>query len=94
MLPRIGLGHRGFPLALVAWPAGIFRAHGLSKRILAGEKGAVEDYLSCIKVGEGVYPLDGLEMVGVDPAKPHAVDATFDIMAGPVRELEGGVVRS
>ncbi|MDF1516274.1 MAG: M3 family metallopeptidase [Anaerolineae bacterium] len=37
-------------------------AHALAWRIRAGETGAVADYLSFLKAGGSVYPLQGLQM--------------------------------
>ena len=53
-----------------------------------GEEGAVEDYLSFLKAGNSMYPVDALKMAGVDLSKPDAVEETFDVLAGMVDRLE------
>jgi oligoendopeptidase F len=49
---------------------------------------AVEDYLSFLKAGASMYPIDALKMAGVDMTKPDAVDAAFAILEGYVDRLE------
>lgn len=71
------------------YATGISAAHALAKRILSGERGAIEDYLAFLKVGGSLYPLDALEMAGVDMAKPDAINETFGVLAGMVDRLEG-----
>lgn len=71
------------------YATGISGAHALAKRILDQEPGAVEDYLSFLKAGGSVYPLDALKIAGVDLASPEPVEQTFEILAQLVNRLEG-----
>jgi oligoendopeptidase F len=70
------------------YATGIAGAHALSKRILDGEPGAVEQYLAFLKAGGRYYPLDALRAAGVDLSSPEPVQAAFDVMAGYVSQLE------
>ena len=70
------------------YATGLSGAHALSRRILSGEAGAVDDYLRFLKAGSSVYPLDALKLAGVDLTTPQAVEETFDVLSGMVDQLE------
>jgi oligoendopeptidase F len=70
------------------YATGISGANALAKRILEGEDGAVEAYLSFLKAGGSLYPLDALEMAGVDLTTPAAVEVTFGVLDEMVDRLE------
>ncbi len=70
------------------YATGLSGAHALSRRILSGEAGAVDDYLHFLRAGGSVYPLDALKMAGVDLTAPQAVEETFDVLSGMVDKLE------
>ncbi|MBI5958115.1 MAG: oligoendopeptidase F [Chloroflexi bacterium] len=70
------------------YATGISAAHALSQGILDGKPGAVDNYLSFLKAGSSLYPLDALKLAGVDMASPAAVEKTFAVMAGYVDRLE------
>lgn len=70
------------------YATGISGAHALARRILAGEAGAADKYLNFLKVGGSVYPLDALEIAGVDLASPTPVEETFAVLADLVDRLE------
>jgi oligoendopeptidase F len=90
---RVGIlwatfGHLYVDYYVFQYATGISGAHALSKRILSGAEGAVEDYLSFLKAGSSLYPIDALKMAGVDLTKPDAVEETFQVLAGMVDRLE------
>ena len=68
--------------------ADVKRDVALANRILSGTPGAAEDYLSFLKTGSSVYPIDGLKIAGVDMTQPAAVEAAFEVLAGYVNQLE------
>jgi oligoendopeptidase F len=70
------------------YATGISGAHALSHRILSGVEGAVDDYLNFLKAGGSLYPLDALNLAGVDLTTPQPVEVTFGIMSGLVDRLE------
>jgi oligoendopeptidase F len=70
------------------YATGISGAHALSRRILSGEPGAVEDYVGFLKAGSSVYPLEALKAAGVDLTSPQPVEETFDVLAQMVDRLE------
>jgi oligoendopeptidase F len=70
------------------YATGISAAHALSKRILSGDEGAVDDYLSFLSAGGSMYALDALKMAGLDLTTPQAVEVTFEILSGLVDRLE------
>lgn len=70
------------------YATGISAAHALSQGVLNGKVGAVENYLSFLRAGGSLYPLDALKLAGVDMTTPDAVETTFGILAGYVDRLE------
>ncbi|MEM8861736.1 MAG: M3 family oligoendopeptidase, partial [Chloroflexota bacterium] len=70
------------------YATGIAGAHALADRILSGTEGAAEDYLNFLKAGGSVYPMDALEIAGIDMTKPEPVETAFRTLAGYVDRLE------
>ena len=69
------------------YTTGISGAHALSKPILAGDKAAVERYLSFLKAGGSSYPIENLKQAGVDLAAPEPLENAFTYLAGLVDRL-------
>lgn len=70
------------------YATGISGAYALSKRIQSGEPDAVDNYLSFLKAGSSMYPLEALKMAGVDLTEPEPVEKTFAVLADMVERLE------
>ncbi|MCX6048939.1 MAG: oligoendopeptidase F [Chloroflexi bacterium] len=70
------------------YATGIAGAHALAEKILTGEAGAVDRYLSFLKAGGSLYPLDALKQAGVDLTTPEPVERTFAVLASLVERLE------
>lgn len=70
------------------YATGIAGAHALSRHILDGQPGAVEDYLTFLRKGGSEYPLDALAAAGVDLTSSNPVVTTFEIMAAMVDRIE------
>jgi oligoendopeptidase F len=70
------------------YATGIAGANHLAERVAAGDAGAVRNYLSFLKSGGSMYPLDGLRLAGVDMASPEPVASAFAAFAGMVDRLE------
>jgi oligoendopeptidase F len=90
---RVGItwatfGHLYVDYYVYQYATGISGAHALSRRILSGKEGAVEDYLNFLKAGGSMYPLEALKMAGVDLATPRAVEITFGVLSDMVDKLE------
>ncbi len=90
---RVGItwatfGHLYEDYYVYQYATGISAAHSLSRRILDGVPGSVEDYLGFLKSGSSAYPLDVLKQAGVDLTTPKPVEQTFDILAQMVDRLE------
>ncbi|MCJ7558240.1 MAG: oligoendopeptidase F [Gammaproteobacteria bacterium] len=52
----------------------------LAEKVLAGEEGALDRYMTLLKAGGSDYPYDLLKRAGVDMATPEPYRATFDRM--------------
>ena len=67
-------------------------AVALSRRILAGEKGAVERYLDLLRSGNSRYPVQTLQRAGVDMTRPQPVQDVFVLFDGLMDEIDALVV--
>jgi oligoendopeptidase F len=81
-------GHLYVDYYVFQYATGISGANALARRILGGTPGAVEDYLSFLKAGDSLYPVDALKLAGVDLTTPAPVEAAFEVLAGLVDQLE------
>jgi len=70
------------------YATGIAGANSLAERVMAGEEGAAADYLSFIKAGGSLFPLDALRLAGVDMTRTEPVEKAFAVMASMVERLE------
>lgn len=70
------------------YATGFSAAMAISKRILAGEPGALEGYFEFLKAGGSMYPLDALKLAGVDMTQPHTVDLALEVFAEVISEFE------
>jgi oligoendopeptidase F len=70
------------------YATGIAGAHSLARDVLSGNAGAVERYLAFLKSGGSMYPLDALELAGINMASPEPVERTFRELASLVDRLE------
>lgn len=90
---RVGItwatfGHFYTDYYVYQYATGISGAHALANRILQGQPGAVEQYLGFLKAGGARYPLEALQLAGVDLTQPEPVNIAFDILASYVERLE------
>jgi oligoendopeptidase F len=81
-------GHLYVDYYVFQYATGISGANALAQRILSGAPGAVEDYLSFLKAGDSLYPVDALKLAGVDLTTSAPVEAAFEVLAGLVDRLE------
>jgi oligoendopeptidase F len=70
------------------YATGISAAHALAEKILAGAAGAVDNYLKFLSLGSSVYPIEALNVAGVDMTTPQAVESTFAVLGRYVDRLE------
>jgi oligoendopeptidase F len=94
---RIGItwaqfGHMYMDFYVYQYATGISGAQALADRVLSGEAGAAEDYLSFLRAGGSIYPLDALKKAGVDLTTPQPVEQAFVSLAEVVDRLEAMVL--
>lgn len=70
------------------YATGIAAADHLVQRVAEGDKKAVESYLAFLRSASSMYPLEGLQMAGVDMTSPEPVEAAFATLASMVDRLE------
>lgn len=91
---RVGITWAQFPTHLYSnfyvyqYATGISGAHALAENILTGKPGAVDKYLGFLKAGGSNFPLDILQIAGVDHTTPAAVETTFGVLSRYVDRLE------
>jgi len=90
---RIGItwaqfGHMYMNFYVYQYATGISGANALVDGILSGKPKAASKYLEFLKLGGSMYPLDALQMAGVDLTSPEPVEQAFAVLAGLVERLE------
>ncbi len=90
---RVGItwatfGHLYEDYYVYKYATGIAGANALAKRVLAGEPDAVTNYQRFLAAGASCYPLEALQLAGVDLTQPEPVDTAFDVLASLVDRLE------
>jgi oligoendopeptidase F len=90
---RIGItwaqfGHMYMNFYVYQYATGIAGAHALVDGILSGKPEAAHKYLDFLNLGGSMYPLDALQMAGVDLTTTEPVEKAFSVLAGLVDRLE------
>ncbi|MEW5825486.1 MAG: oligoendopeptidase F, partial [Candidatus Bipolaricaulota bacterium] len=67
---------------------GISGAHALVHKVLSEGEAAAERYVDFLKSGGSRYPLDALQLAGVDLRSPEPVEAAFANLSALVDRLE------
>src|SRR6266702_3203892 len=70
------------------YATGISAAVALSERVLAGESGSVDAYLSFLRSGGSKFPLETLKAAGVDMTTPKPIESTLQLFERRLGELE------
>lgn len=70
------------------YATGISAAHTLARHVLDGEPGAVDRYLTFLRSGSSLYPIDVLKRAGVDMLSPEPVNDAFNVLSHYVDRLE------
>jgi oligoendopeptidase F len=70
------------------YATGVSAAIALSERVLSGAPGAVEAYLGFLKSGGAKFPLETLQIAGVDMTTPAPVESTLRLFDRRLTELE------
>lgn len=81
-------GHLYMPFYTFQYAAGIAAAAALAEDVHQGKDGAAERYLSFLRAGSSVPPVDALRAAGVDMTSPEPIERAFGVVEGYVRELE------
>lgn len=71
------------------YATGVSASIALAKRVLAGGEQERSDYFEFLKSGGSRFPIESLEIAGVDMSSPTAIEAACAEFSRLVRELEG-----
>lgn len=92
--PREGIAWAQYPhfyadFYVYQYASGIAAANALAADVLADASGAAaERYRQFLSSGASVYPLDALNLAGIDMTTPEPLDRAFGVLEGFVSELE------
>ena len=81
-------GHLYADFYVYQYASGIAAANALADAVLKGETNAAERYLAALRAGGSMYPIDALQMAGIDMTKPEPMDRAFKVLEGFVDRLE------
>jgi oligoendopeptidase F len=70
------------------YATGLISAIALSQKVLRGEKGAVDRYLTFLKAGNSDYPLETLKKAGVDFTTATPIDEAMKLFEETLNEIE------
>jgi oligoendopeptidase F len=70
------------------YATGLISSIALSRKVLAGDKDATKRYLAFLESGGSDWPIDTLKRAGVDLTTPEAMQATFDLFAATLDEID------
>src|SRR5215813_8428943 len=70
------------------YATGISAAVALSQRVLSGQPGTIEAYLSFLRSGGSKFPLETLKTAGVDMTTPAPIESTLQLFQCRLAELE------
>ena len=76
------------PFYVYQYATGFSAAIAISRKILTGEPGAVENYKKFLKGGSSMDPIDLLKLAGVDMTSPQPVQEALETFEAYVEELE------
>ena len=81
-------GHLYVDYYVFQYATGISGAHASAHRILEGQPGARDAYVEFLRTGGSAYPLDALQIAGIDLRSPKPIKQTFAVMGAMVDRLE------
>jgi oligoendopeptidase F len=70
------------------YATGISAAVALSQRVLSGEHGSVDAYMTFLRSGGSKFPLETLKAAGVDMTTPAPIESTLRLFQRRLAELE------
>jgi len=80
--------HLYSPFYVYQYATGISAANALAEDVRTEGAPAVERYLSFLKAGDSVYPLDALKLAGIDMTTPEPIQRAFGVLSRMVDRLE------
>jgi len=81
-------GHFYSPFYVYQYATGIAAANALAEDVRTEGAPAAERYLSFLKTGGSLYPLDALKVAGIDMASPAPLERAFNVLSRLVDRLE------
>ena len=90
---RVGITWAEFPhlfgnFYVFQYTTGISAANALADQVLKEGRPAVDRYLSFLKTGDALYPIDALKLAGIDMTTPEPLERAFGILERMVNRLD------
>ena len=76
------------PFYTFQYAIGISAAHAMAEGVIAGDVEARQRYLSFLKAGGSLYPLEVFRLGGVDMTTPEPVERAFAVLDDIVTRLD------
>ena len=91
--PRVGITWAQFPhmygnYYVFQYATGISAANALADGVLHEGAPAAQRYISFLKAGDSLYPIDALKLAGIDMTTPAPVERAFGVLGGLIDELD------
>jgi oligoendopeptidase F len=91
--PRVGITWAEFPhlfanFYVFQYTTGISAANALADMVVKEGKPAADRYLSFLRAGDSLYPMDALKLAGIDMSTPEPVERAFGILNRMVDRLD------
>ncbi len=91
--PRVGITWAEFPhlfanFYVFQYTTGISAANALADMVVKEGKPAADRYLSFLRAGDSLYPIDALKLAGIDMSTPEPVERAFGILKGMIDRLD------
>jgi len=80
--------HLYMPFYTFQYAIGISAAYGVGEMVLAGDKGARDNYLRFLKAGGSRYTMDLFDLTGVDMTSAEVVRSAFKVMEENINLME------
>ena len=80
--------HFYYDFYVYQYATGFSAAAAFSKRILAGEEGAVERYKDVLRAGSSDYPIEVLKKAGLDMTSPEVVSDALQTFESYLEQME------
>lgn len=81
-------GHLYSPFYVYQYATGISAANALAQDVLEQGQPAAQRYLSFLRAGDSMFPIDQLKLAGIDMTSPQPVERAFGVLESLIDQFE------